>query len=318
MINKERGTTMAIYNSSIDLVGNTPLVRLGNIEKAENLTAVLVAKLELFNPTGSIKDRTAKAMIEDAETKGKLIPGSTIIEPTSGNTGIALAAIAAAKGYKIILTMPETMSVERRKLFQAYGAELVLTAGDLGMKGAIDKAEELDKTTPNSFMPGQFNNPVNPQVHIKSTGPEIWNDTDGKVDILIAGIGTGGTITGTGEYLKTQNPDIKIIAVEPAGSPVLSGGKAGPHKLEGIGAGFIPKILNTTICDEIITVKDEDAYKTTRNIAANEGILVGTSSGAATWAAIEVAKRQENSGKTIVIIFPDTGERYLSTPLFDQ
>ena len=309
---------MVIYQSFTDLVGNTPLLRLVNIEKKEKLPVTLIAKLEMFNPTGSIKARTAKAMIETAEAQGLLKPGSVIIESTSGNTGIALAAIAAAKGYRLILTMPETMSAERRKLFKAYGAELVLTAGDLGMQGAVDKAQELAKVIPNGFIPGQFDNPANPAIHKATTGPEIWEATDGKIDILVAGIGTGGTITGTGEYLKSQNPAIQIVAVEPAGSPVLTTGNRGPHKLEGLGAGFVPKVLDTTIYDEVIPVKDEDAFTLARDIAGSEGILVGISSGAAAWVALEIAKRPENTGKIIVVIFPDTGERYLSTPAFDR
>ncbi len=301
-----------------DLVGKTPLLQLTNYEKEHDLKANLVAKLEYFNPAGSVKDRIAKAMIEDAEAKGLLKPGSVIIEPTSGNTGIGLSAIAAARGYRIILTMPETMSVERRNLLKAYGAELFLTEGARGMNGAIAKAEELAKEIPNSFVPGQFDNAANPEVHRKTTGPEIWEDTDHKVDIIVAGIGTGGTITGVGEYLKSQNPNIKVIAVEPAASPILSKGTPGPHKIQGIGAGFVPNVLNTTVYDEIITVENEDAFATGKSIAKLEGLLVGISSGAATWAATQVGKRPENAGKTIVVILPDTGERYLSTPLFAE
>jgi len=309
---------MSIHKHFTELVGDTPLLRLVNIEKEANLSVVLVAKLELFNPTGSIKARLAKALIEDAETKGLLKPGSVIIEPTSGNTGIALAAIAAAKGYRLILTMPDTMSAERRKLLSAYGAQLVLTAGELGMPGAIAKAEELALATPTSHILRQFDNPANPAIHRATTGREIWEATVGKIDILVAGIGTGGTVTGTGEYLKTQNTAIKIVAVEPASSPVLSGGKSGAHRIEGLGAGFVPGVLNTNIYDEIISVNDEDAFAMGRNIARREGILVGTSSGAAGWAAVEVAKRPENRDKMIIVIFPDTGERYLSTPLFGE
>lgn len=307
---------MKIYSSILDLTGNTPLVELRNYSKSENLKAKLIAKPELFNPAGSVKDRIAKAMIEDAEQKGLLKEGSVIIEPTSGNTGIGLAATAAVKGYKIILTMPETMSVERRNLLKAYGAEIVLTDGSKGMKGAIEKANEIAKNTPGSFIPGQFVNPVNPKTHKETTGPEIWNDTDGKVDIFVAGIGTGGTISGVGEYLKSKNPDIKIIAVEPESSPVLSKGVAGPHKIQGIGAGFVPETLNTSIYDEIITVKNEDAFKTGKTLARKEGLPVGISSGAAVYAATEIAKREENKGKMIVVLLPDTGERYLSTPMF--
>ncbi len=307
-----------ISKSFVDLVGNTPLLELTNIEKKYDLSAKLIAKLEYFNPAGSVKDRIAKSMIEDAEAKGLLKPESVIIEPTSGNTGIGLAAVAAAKGYRIILTMPETMSVERRNLLKAYGAELVLTEGALGMKGAIAKAKELADQTPNSFLPGQFVNPANPAVHKATTGPEIWAQTDGKVDIFVSGVGTGGTVTGAGEYLKSQNPAVKVYAVEPAASPVLSEGKSGPHKIQGIGAGFVPDVLNTTIYDEVIRVENEDAFAVGREIARTEGILVGISSGAATWAALELAKRAENAGKTIVVLLPDTGDRYLSTPLFSE
>ena len=309
---------MSIHKNITDLVGNTPLLELSNTEKTYQLSAKLIAKLEYFNPAGSVKDRIAKAMIDDAEAKGLLKPDSVIVEPTSGNTGIGLAAIAASKKYRLILTMPETMSVERRNLLKAYGAELVLTEGALGMKGAIAKAEEIAKSTPNSFVPGQFVNPANPAVHKATTGPEIWEQTGGNIDIFIAGIGTGGTITGAGEYLKSKNPNLKILAVEPADSPVLSEGKSGPHKIQGIGAGFVPDVLNTSIYDEIVTVKNEDALQTGRDIARMEGVLVGISSGAAAWVAIEAAKRAENKGKTIVAIFPDTGERYLSTPMFAE
>ena len=310
---------MSKINKSItDLIGKTPLLELVNYEKKHELKATIVAKLEYFNPAGSVKDRIAKAMVDDAEKKGLLKPGSVIIEPTSGNTGIGLASVAAARGYRIILTMPETMSVERRNLLKAYGADLVLTEGAKGMKGAIAKAGELAKETPNSFIPGQFVNPVNPLVHKETTGPEIWEDTEGKVDIFISGIGTGGTISGVGEYLKSKNPNVKVIAVEPAGSPVLSKGIAGSHKIQGIGAGFVPDTLNTKIYDEIITVENEDAFVTGREIAKEEGVLVGISSGAAVWAATELAKRPENAGKTIVALLPDTGERYLSTSLFSE
>ena len=309
---------MSVYTSVTELVGKTPLVELKNIEKAENLEATVIAKLELFNPGGSVKDRIAKAMIEDAEKTGKLKEGSVIIEPTSGNTGIGLASIAAAKGYRIIITMPETMSIERRNLMKAYGAELVLTDGSKGMKGAIAKAQELAEEIPNSFIPGQFTNPVNPATHEATTGVEIWDDTDGKVDIFVAGVGTGGTLSGVGKALKAKNPAVKVVAVEPKGSPVLSQGVAGPHKIQGIGAGFVPDTLNTSIYDEIIPVENEDAFATGRKIAHTEGVLVGISSGAALWAAIELAKRPENKGKTIVVLLPDTGERYLSTPMFAE
>lgn len=308
---------MAVYKSITDLIGGTPLLELSNYEKENNLEATIVAKLEYFNPAGSVKDRIAKAMVEDAEQKGILKPGATIIEPTSGNTGIGLASVASAKGYKVILTMPETMSIERRNLLKAYGAQLVLTEGAKGMKGAIAKADELNKEIENSVILGQFVNPANPAVHRATTGPEIWQDTEGKVDIFVAGVGTGGTITGTGEYLKSQNPNIKIIAVEPETSPVLSKGTPGPHKIQGIGAGFVPDTLNTNVYDEIITVKNEDAFATGNKIAKTEGVLVGISSGAAVWAATQLAKRPENKGKTIVALLPDTGERYLSTPLFE-
>ena len=307
-----------IYNGTIDLIGNTPLVEVKNIEKELGLEARVLVKLEYFNPAGSVKDRIAKGMIEDAEEKGLLKEGSVIIEPTSGNTGIGLAAIAAAKGYRIILTMPETMSVERRNILKAYGAEIVLTEGAKGMKGAIAKADELAKEIPNSFIPGQFVNPANPATHRATTGPEIWNDTDGDVDIFIAGVGTGGTLTGVGEYLKSQNPDVKIVALEPASSPVLSTGKGGPHKIQGIGAGFVPDVLNTTVYDEIFTVENDDAFATGKLLAKKEGILVGISSGAALYGAIELAKRPENKGKTIVALLPDTGDRYYSTPLFTE
>ena len=305
-----------IYQGTLDLIGNTPLVEVTNIEKKYGLRAKLLVKLEYFNPAGSVKDRIAKAMIEDAEEKGILKEGSVIIEPTSGNTGIGLAAIAAAKGYRVILTMPETMSVERRNILKAYGAELVLTEGPKGMKGAIAKAEELAKEIPNSFIPGQFENPANPEMHRKTTGPEIWKDTDGKVDIFIAGVGTGGTITGTGEYLKSQNPEVKVVAVEPASSPVLSEGKGGPHKIQGIGAGFVPDTLNTKVYDQVFPVANEAAFDTAKEIAKTEGVLVGISSGAALYAALELAKKPENEGKTIVALLPDSGDRYYSTSLF--
>lgn len=307
---------MKVYEKITDLIGNTPLVELKNIEAANGLQATVLAKLEYFNPAGSVKDRIARAMIDDAEKKGLLKPGSVIIEPTSGNTGIGLAAVAASRGYKIILTMPETMSVERRNLLKAYGAELVLTEGSKGMKGAIAKAEELAAETPDSFIPSQFTNAANPAAHLATTGPEIWNDTDGKVDIFVAGVGTGGTLSGVGEYLKSKNPNVKVVAVEPAGSPVLSKGTPGPHKIQGIGAGFVPEMLNTDIYDEIIAVENEDAFATGRAIARKEGILVGISSGAAVYAALQLAKRSENKGKVIVALLPDTGDRYLSTPMF--
>lgn len=309
---------MALYKSILDLVGNTPLVELSHFSEANELNATILAKLEYFNPAGSVKDRIAKAIIEDAETTGKLKPGSVIIEPTSGNTGIGLAAIAAAKKYRVIITMPDSMSVERRNLMKAYGAELVLTPGKEGMKGAISKAEELHKEMPDSIIAGQFTNPVNPATHLATTGPEIWRDTEGKVDIFVAGAGTGGTISGVGEYLKSKNPNVKIVAVEPSDSAVLSGGKPGPHPLQGIGAGFVPDTLNTEIYDEIITVTGDDAYNTGRALARTEGLLTGVSSGAALWAAAELAKRSENKGKTIVVLLPDTGARYLSTPMYSE
>ena len=307
-----------IYTSADQLIGKTPLLELTNIEKEEGLEATLLAKLEYFNPAGSVKDRIAKAMIDDAETKGLLKTGSVIIEPTSGNTGIGLASVAAARGYRIIIVMPETMSVERRQLMKAYGAELVLTEGAKGMKGAIARADELAKEIPNAFIPGQFVNPANPAVHRATTGPEIWADTDGRVDIFVAGVGTGGTITGVGEYLKEQNPAVKVVAVEPAGSPVLSKGTAGAHKIQGIGAGFVPDVLNTAVYDEIIAVENEDAFAAGKKVGRAEGVLVGISSGAAVWAAIQLARRPENKGKTIVALLPDTGDRYLSTPLFAE
>jgi cysteine synthase A len=307
-----------VYQKITDLIGGTPLLELVNYEKVNDLQATILAKLEYFNPAGSVKDRIAKAMVDEAEQQGKLKPGSVIIEPTSGNTGIGLASVAAARGYRIIITMPETMSIERRNLLKAYGAELVLTDGAKGMKGAIAKADELAKEIPDSFIPSQFTNPANPAYHRATTGPEIWNDTDGKVDIFVAGVGTGGTISGVGEYLKSQNPNVKVVAVEPAGSPVLSEGKPGPHKIQGIGAGFVPDTLNTAVYDEIIKVENEDAFKIGKTIARTEGVLVGISSGAAVWAATELAKRPENKGKTIVALLPDTGERYLSTPMFAE
>lgn len=307
---------MRVYRKITDLIGGTPLLELTNYEKANELNAKIYAKLEYFNPAGSVKDRIAKAMLDDAEEKGLLKPGAVIIEPTSGNTGIGLASVAASRGYKVILTMPETMSVERRNLLKAYGAELVLTEGAKGMAGAIAKAKELAEQTPNSYIPSQFTNPANPAVHLKTTGPEIWADTDGKVDIFIAGVGTGGTLSGVGAYLKSQNPNVKVVAVEPATSPVLSGGKAGPHKIQGIGAGFVPDTLNTDIYDEILPVQNEDAFATGRALARSEGVLVGISSGAAVFAAAQLAKRSENAGKVIVALLPDTGERYLSTPMF--
>ena len=307
---------MRVYRKITDLIGGTPLLELTNYEKANELNAKIYAKLEYSNPAGSVKDRIAKAMLDDAEEKGLLKPGAVIIEPTSGNTGIGLASVAASRGYKVILTMPETMSVERRNLLKAYGAELVLTEGAKGMPGAIAKAKELAEQTPNSYIPSQFTNPANPAVHLKTTGPEIWADTDGKVDIFVAGVGTGGTLSGVGAYLKSQNPNVKVVAVEPATSPVLSGGKAGPHKIQGIGAGFVPDTLNTDIYDEILPVQNEDAFATGRALARSEGVLVGISSGAAVFAAAQLVKRPENAGKVIVALLPDTGERYLSTPMF--
>ena len=309
---------MAVYTSIDQLIGNTPLLELSNIEKNLDLKAKVLVKLEYFNPAGSVKDRIAKAMLDDAEAAGKLNKESVIIEPTSGNTGVGLASVAAARGYRLIITMPETMSVERRLLMKAYGAELVLTDGAKGMKGAIAKAEELTAEIPNSFIAGQFTNPANPQAHIKTTGPEIWNDTEGKVDVFVAGVGTGGTVTGVGKYLKSQNPDVKVVAVEPASSPVLSKGTAGAHKIQGIGAGFVPDTLDTSVYDEVIAVENDDAFETGRLVGHSEGVLVGISSGAAVWAAIELAKRPENEGKTIVALLADTGERYLSTPLFTE
>lgn len=309
---------MAVYTSIDQLIGNTPLLELSNIEKNLDLKAKVLVKLEYFNPAGSVKDRIAKAMLDDAEAAGKLNKDSVIIEPTSGNTGVGLASVAAARGYRLIITMPETMSVERRLLMKAYGAELVLTDGAKGMKGAIAKAEELTAEIPNSFIAGQFTNPANPQAHIKTTGPEIWNDTEGMVDVFVAGVGTGGTVTGVGKYLKSQNPDVKVVAVEPASSPVLSKGTAGAHKIQGIGAGFVPDTLDTSVYDEVIAVENDDAFETGRLVGHSEGVLVGISSGAAVWAAIELAKRPENEGKTIVALLADTGERYLSTPLFTE
>ena len=309
---------MTVYTSIDQLIGNTPLLELTHIEKNLGLKAKILVKLEYFNPAGSVKDRIAKAMIDDAEAAGKLNPDSVIIEPTSGNTGVGLASVAAARGYRLIITMPETMSVERRLLMKAYGAELVLTDGSKGMKGAIAKAEELAAEIPNSFIPGQFTNPANPQAHVKTTGPEIWNDTDGQVDYFVAGVGTGGTVTGVGKYVKSQNAEVKVVAVEPASSPVLSKGTAGAHKIQGIGAGFVPDTLDTNVYDEIIAVENDDAFETGRLVGHSEGVLVGISSGAAVWAAIELAKRPENEGKTIVALLADTGERYLSTPLFSE
>ena len=308
---------MKTYKKITDLIGGTPLLELTNLEKNHELNATILAKLEYFNPAGSVKDRIAKAMIDDAEAKGLLHEGSVIIEPTSGNTGIGLASVAASRGYRLIITMPETMSIERRNLMKAYGAELVLTEGAKGMKGAIAKAEELASEIKGSFIPSQFTNPANPAIHEKTTGVEIWDDTDGKVDIFVAGVGTGGTVSGTGAYLKSKNPDVKVVAVEPKSSPVLSQGTAGPHKIQGIGAGFVPETLNTNIYDEVIAVSNEDAFETGRSIARNDGVLVGISSGAAVWAAIQLAKRPENKGKVIVALLPDTGERYLSTPMFE-
>ena len=309
---------MKVYERITDLIGGTPLLELKNIEKENNIDAKVIGKLEYFNPAGSVKDRIAKAMLDDAEEKGVLVPESVIIEPTSGNTGIGLAATAASRGYRIILTMPETMSVERRNLLKAYGAEIVLTEGAKGMKGAIAKANELAASIPNSFIPSQFTNPANPATHVKTTGPEIWEDTDGKVDIFVAGVGTGGTVSGVGEYLKSKNPDVKVVAVEPAGSPVLSKGTPGPHKIQGIGAGFVPDTLDTSVYDEVIAVENEDAFETGKALARKEGLLVGISSGAAVFAALQLAKRPENKGKVIVALLPDTGERYLSTPMFSE
>ena len=309
---------MKVYERITDLIGGTPLLELKNIEKENNIDAKVIGKLEYFNPAGSVKDRIAKAMLDDAEEKGVLVPESVIIEPTSGNTGIGLAATAASRGYRIILTMPETMSVERRNLLKAYGAEIVLTEGAKGMKGAIAKANELAASIPNSFIPSQFTNPANPATHVKTTGPEIWEDTDGKVDIFVAGVGTGGTVSGVGEYLKSKNPDVKVVAVEPAGSPVLSKGTPGPHKIQGIGAGFVPDTLDTSVYDEVIAVENEDAFEPGKALARKEGLLVGISSGAAVFAALQLAKRPENKGKVIVALLPDTGERYLSTPMFSE
>lgn len=318
MKNEKEIMTMKVYEKITDLIGGTPLLKLNNYVADEELGATVLGKLEYFNPAGSVKDRIARAMIDDAEQSGALKPGAVIIEPTSGNTGIGLASVAASRGYKIILTMPETMSVERRNLLKAYGAELVLTDGGKGMKGAIEKAQQLAEETPGSFIPSQFTNPANPAVHKATTGPEIWNDTEGKVDIFVAGVGTGGTLSGVGEYLKSQNPDVKVVAVEPAGSPVLSKGTPGPHKIQGIGAGFVPETLNTDIYDEIIAVENDDAFATGRKLARKGGVLVGISSGAAAFAATELAKRPENKGKVIVALLPDTGERYLSTPMFAE
>ncbi len=309
---------MRIYQDITQLIGRTPLLELVNYEREHQLDAKILAKLEYFNPAGSVKDRVAAAMIDEAEKSGRLKPGAVLIEPTSGNTGIGLAAVAAARGYRVILTMPETMSVERRNLLKAYGAQIVLTEGARGMSGAIAKAEELAAQTPGSIIPSQFTNPANPQAHIATTGPEIWEDTDGKVDYFVAGVGTGGTVTGVGQYLKSQNPNVKVVAVEPSDSPVLSGGKAGPHKIQGIGAGFVPEILDTSVYDEIIPVAAEDAFEAGRTLARHEGVLVGISSGAAVWAAAQIAKRPENAGKNIVVLLPDTGERYLSTPMFTE
>ncbi len=309
---------MRIYQDITQLIGRTPLLELVNYEREHQLDAKILAKLEYFNPAGSVKDRVAAAMIDEAEKSGRLKPGAVLIEPTSGNTGIGLAAVAAARGYRVILTMPETMSVERRNLLKAYGAQIVLTEGPRGMSGAIAKAEELAAQTPGSIIPSQFTNPANPQAHIATTGPEIWEDTDGKVDYFVAGVGTGGTVTGVGQYLKSQNPNVKVVAVEPSDSPVLSGGKAGPHKIQGIGAGFVPEILDTSVYDEIIPVAAEDAFEAGRTLARHEGVLVGISSGAAVWAAAQIAKRPENAGKNIVVLLPDTGERYLSTPMFTE